>query len=245
MSIMFKKPLYVGKSQFGSYRIVDTIYNGRPSRVLYGDDRTPQSGTALDGDPELLFNYNQRFLEMIAGFLPKRILIIGGGVLMLPIAVFDRFPQIAIDVVEIDELLVDLSYEYFDAPLDPRLTIHVQDGKEYLQSTHQRYDMIIVDAFSGFTIPAHLLEHDTVALYKKHLRSNGVLAINALSRIVSTKHRLAKEVVATFEEVFAETTLFQADSEQSLREDQNVIIVASDAVLDFEYVQSVDVSDSL
>lgn len=240
-----RNTLYKGRSNYGSYKIVETVYDGRKARVLYGDANTPQSGVALDGDPELLFNYNQRFLEMIESARPEKVLVIGGGVMMLPIAVHQLYPGTQVDVVEIDPLLTELSYEYFDAPQDDRLRVFNQDGRMYLESTPDRYDMIIVDAFSGFDIPAHLLERTAVSLYRKHLNKGGVLAINAISRIKTHKRRFAKEVFATIAEEFTNLALFQADSEYPLAEDQNVIIVASLEPIELDYVQSIDVFDQL
>lgn len=237
--------LYRGKSHYGSYKIVETMYNDRRARVLYGDAHTPQSGMALDDDPELLFNYNQRFLEMIESERPEKVLVIGGGVMMLPTAVYERFPNVQVDVVEIDPLLTELAYEYFDAPQDDRLRVFHQDGRHYLESTADRYDMIVVDAFSGFDIPAHLLERRAVSLYRKHLRKGGVLAINAITRIKTHKRRFAKEVFATLTEEFTQMALFQADSEYPLAEEQNVIIVASLEPIESDYVQSIDVLDQL
>lgn len=42
----------------------------------------------------------------------------------------------------------------------------------------QRFDVLVVDAFSGDAIPLHLLTTEAVALYKKHLAPGGVLAFH-------------------------------------------------------------------
>lgn len=240
-----RKLVYRGKSDFGSYTIIEAKYNERPARVLYGDSNTPQSGTALDDNPELLFNYNQRLLEIIKSRSSKKILIIGGGVLMLPIAIHSYFPHAHIDVVEIDPLLIDLAYKYFDAPHSNRLTTFVADGKNYLETSDTMYDAIVVDAFLGHDIPAHLLEHDTLELYKRHLAKDGVLAVNIISSITNPRYDFTKEVITRFEEVFTNTYVFQADSEEELRTEQNIVAVAGMNPIDFEYVQSIDVREFL
>ena len=233
--------IYSGSSQYGSYKIVDEKYNGRRARVLYGDNHTPQSGVALDDDPELLFHYNQRFMEIIASLQPKRLLVIGGGVMMLPIAVHERFDDISIDVVEIDGLLVDLARQYFNAPNGMRLRTHVADGKKFLESSSARYDVIVIDAFSGHDIPKHLLEKSASDLYEQHLTEDGILAINLISAVQSARPRLVTGVLATLEETFSHTGVYQADSDESLREEQNLIVVAGNGEVDFDYIQSIDV----
>ena len=236
-----RKTLFKGSSEYGSYRVIDMIYDGRDARVLFGDAHTPQSGTALDGDAELLFNYNQRFLEMVISMRPKRLLVIGGGVMMLPVAVYERLPDVQIDVVEIDPLLTELAYDYFKAPRDERLEVYNVDGKVFLQGSSARYDMIIIDAFTGFDIPVHLLERETVALYKSHLNDDGVVAINAISRISSKKPKFSDGVIATLGEEFQELSLYPADPTQPRRDEQNVIVVAAERAVEFDYLQSEDV----
>jgi SAM-dependent methyltransferase len=46
----------------------------------------------------------------------------------------------------------------------------------------QRYDLLVVDAFSGDAIPVHLLTREAWALYWKHLNPNGVLAVHVSNR---------------------------------------------------------------
>ncbi|QDU31526.1 spermidine synthase [Anatilimnocola aggregata] len=61
----------------------------------------------------------------------------------------------------------------------------------------QKYDVIILDAFSGDAIPAHLLTVESLELYKRHLRKDadgkimGVLAVH-----ISNKHLDLAPVVA-------------------------------------------------
>lgn len=138
-----QKTIHTAESPYGRYRVVDMTYNGRPARMLFGNRASPQSGVAKDDEPELLFDYNQRFLEMIMSQQPKRILVIGGGAFMLPTAAFHQFPKLRIDVVEIDPLLVQIAQDFFDLPDDKRLRVHAMDGAEFIERSKERYDMII------------------------------------------------------------------------------------------------------
>lgn len=237
--MVFKqKVLFKGESTFGRYKVVDMSYNGRPARVLFGNRATPQSGVAKDNEPDLLFHYNQRFLEMMMSKRPKRVLVIGGGAFMLPIAAFNQFPDLSIDVVEIDPLLVDISKDFFDLPDDTRLSIHIGDGAEFVRTTKKRYDMIIIDAFSGFTIPHHLIESSTIQAYEKRLKRHGVIAINFISEYKSGQFKLAHELIDTFSQTFSHISLYQADAAYPKGEDQNLLLVASHAATHFDYLYS-------
>ena len=63
--------LFEGDSAYAHYRIADVSYMGRPARLLYGGTHeAAQSGLALDDRPELLFDYNQRLLELYPNSAP-------------------------------------------------------------------------------------------------------------------------------------------------------------------------------
>jgi hypothetical protein len=46
----------------------------------------------------------------------------------------------------------------------------------------QRFDLLVVDAFSGDAIPVHLLTREAWALYWRHLKPDGVLAVHVSNR---------------------------------------------------------------
>ncbi len=49
---------------------------------------------------------------------------------------------------------------------------------ELRESGSQQYDLLVLGAFSGDSIPIHLLTEEAFALYWKHLKPNGILAIH-------------------------------------------------------------------
>lgn len=230
--------IHSASSEYGTYRIVDTTYNNRPSRLLYGTDNSPQSGIALDDDPELLFDYNQRFLEMIMSHHPRKILVIGGGAGTLPAAAYRLFSNLTIDAIEIDGLLVELAFKYFDLPRSPRLRPIVDDAHRYLNKTNDRYDMIIIDAFSGYTVPPHLLQLSAIIQYQDHLSNYGTVAINFIAEYKQGRPSLAHEIIASFSEVFSYVDVYQSDPGYSRGADQNLILVASENEIHFDYLQS-------
>src|SRR3954469_25939647 len=116
--------VWEGDTAYGHYQVVDAPYDGRPARVLYsGDHQAAQSGVATDGQPDLLFDYNQRLFEIARGVQPKTVLLIGGGVGTLPTALLAALPDVQVDMVEPDDGLTKLAYQYFDLPVDDRLRL--------------------------------------------------------------------------------------------------------------------------
>jgi spermidine synthase len=232
------KTVHTFKSEYGDYKIVDTRYNGRPARVLYGAQSSPQSGSALDDSGELLFDYNQRFLEIALSIPPSRVLVIGGGAFMLPKALYERFPTAQIDVVEIDSALIEAAYEYFNLPSDPRLAIYAEDGVRFAATRSKAYDLIIIDAFSGYTIPPHLVSNKALKVYARLLTKNGTVAMNLISEYTPRRRRLAHELIAQYREVFHTVALYPADVNYPHGEEQNFLLVGAQAPFHFEYLQS-------
>jgi spermidine synthase len=60
----------------------------------------------------------------------------------------------------------------------------------------QRYDLLAVDAFSGDSIPMHLVTREAMASYVRHIKPEGVIVFQATNRFVDISpvvERLASE----------------------------------------------------
>ena len=241
-SMLSRRVLFDGSSEFSGYKVVETVYDGRQARLLYGGHNTPQSGLALDDKPGLLFDYNQRFLEIALSVRPTRGLIIGGGAFTLPKALLEHFTDIHIDTVEVDPLLPVLARRHFDLPDDERLHIIVGDGRDFIEHVQEAYDLIIIDAFSEFTIPRPLYTVGAVRQYARLLKPDSVLAMNFIAQYKGSKKTLAHELVATFRTVFKAVSLFPADHTYQTTSEQNMVLVAAHQVdISLDYLHSATV----
>jgi len=104
---------------------------------------------------------------------------------------------------EIDPKVVAMSDKYFTFRSDAEdrgAKTEVVSGDARIQmelEPDQNYDVIILDAFSGDAIPAHLLTVESLEIYKRHLRKDpsgkimGILAIH-----ISNRHLNLAPVVA-------------------------------------------------
>src|SRR6202007_281755 len=48
----------------------------------------------------------------------------------------------------------------------------------------QRFNVIVVDAFSGDAIPVHLLTREALALYRRHLQPNGIIVFHVSNQYI-------------------------------------------------------------
>ena len=86
---------------------------------------------------------------------------------------------------EINPLVETIARDQFTYLSDARgkVDIVIGDGRLSLErEPNQHYDLLVVDAFSGDSIPIHLLTRQAMELYFSHLKTTGILAIHISNR---------------------------------------------------------------
>ncbi len=86
------------------------------------------------------------------------------------------FRDLDIKGVEIDEKITRLAHQYFALPEDADVTTY--DGRAYLATDHEKYDVIMVDAYQDITIPFQMSSAEFFSMVEDHLTDNGVMVVN-------------------------------------------------------------------
>jgi len=86
---------------------------------------------------------------------------------------------------DINPLVLNLATTWFtffnDCPGDHQVLLG--DARLTMeQQPSQQYDVLAIDAFTGDAIPVHLLTREAVALYLRHLKPGGILAVHVSNR---------------------------------------------------------------
>ena len=109
------------------------------------------------------------------------------------------YGPIPIDGVEIDGTIVDLARQYFHMT-EPNLHVIVQDGRYFLQTTSQKYDVIGIDVYQQPYVPFQFTTQEFFQTVRDHLTSTGVVALNAGR--TSHDYRLVEALAQTMHSVF-------------------------------------------
>jgi SAM-dependent methyltransferase len=109
---------------------------------------------------------------------PRRIGILGLGCGTL--AAYGR-PGDTLRIYEINPLVLDIARREFtylrDTPA--RVEVALGDGRLVLESEpSQQFDLLVMDAFSGDSVPVHLITREAFRTYFRHLKPGGILAVN-------------------------------------------------------------------
>jgi len=88
-------------------------------------------------------------------------------------------------VYEINPLVEQIAQTQFTfyphSPADKRILLG--DARLVLErQENQQFDLLAVDAFSSDAIPTHLLTREALALYFRHLKADGILALHVTNR---------------------------------------------------------------
>lgn len=88
---------------------------------------------------------------------------------------------------EINPDVVKLAREYFTYLSDSPASVEIVLGDARLaleRENPQHFDIMVLDAFSGDSIPTHLLTSEAFDLYQHHLAGDGVIAVHISNRSV-------------------------------------------------------------
>ena len=165
-------------SKHGQYGLVEVLTDDQRSHyVLLNNGKADASTGEEDMPTQLLLGHLALFFHQS----PDRVLNIGlgGGFTLGAIKAHPNVREI--DAVEIDPLVVEATARFFppynnDALNDPRTTVHIQDGRHFLDTTGGKYDVIVSEPpniwVSGVS---HLFTKEFYRAADEHLKAGGML----------------------------------------------------------------------
>jgi spermidine synthase len=176
----------VGEHLWSPYYRVDYLY--APYRAVDVNLLAHQYMVSRSDASYPGFAYSAPYLlARDAGIKPfKDVLIIGAGT-GNDVSRALQWGAERVDAVEIDPVILRLGRQFHpDRPYqDPRVHIHLGDGRNFLRSTHQQYDLIIyalVDSlilhsgYSNIRLESYLFTRQAFEDVRRHLRPGGVFS---------------------------------------------------------------------
>jgi spermidine synthase len=195
-----------------------TLYlNGLPHSAMYKDDPN-----------DLVFRYTKYFhLGFVFNNDIKNVLFIGGGGFSGPKNFLATYPDVRIDVVEIDPDVIDVAKNYFSLDSDnPRLRVINEDARSFLSKTDQNYDLIVLDAFSKSYVPFHLMTLEYFEILDEKLTQDGIIVSNLIGTLSGETSDLLRAVYKTMSRVFPTLYVFTTRDVVVDLQVQNIMIVA-------------------
>jgi spermidine synthase len=217
--------VYEADTFYHSLRVVED----GPSRFLFFDSLR-QSGVDLEDPSRLRLPYT-RYVP-VATLFPAgvgRVLVVGLGGGSIPRWFRDKLPDAIVDVVEIDPEVVRVAERYFGLRPDTSLRVRVGDGRLFPARSQDRYDLIVLDAYNGDTIPPHLVTREYFAALRRRLPPEGVVVSNVIGSLAGPQSRLVRAVARTVGTVFPQLYVFRVGGYQpeTAAQETNILIVAS------------------
>ena len=163
----------------------------------FGHGTTLHGMQSLDHDmediPTAYFSHGGPVGDIFHTLAPKNVAVMGLGAGTLAC---HHAPDRSFTFFEIDPAVVNIARDNFtflkSCPGATPHRIFSGDGRlEIAKLKGEKFDLIILDAFSSDMVPVHLISVEAIELYKTLLTDNGMLAFNISNNYVSLAATLA------------------------------------------------------
>jgi MFS family permease len=211
--------------------------NARPTGRTLLLDRVRNSYVDLADPTYLEFRYIRLMVDVIETEAPDgglNVVSIGGGGFTLPGHIEHTRPGSANTVLEIDAKLVEIGRD--ELALSDEVEVIVDDARVSLRDVATDHaDIVIGDAYSGTSVPWHLTTVEYTEEIDRVLSPSGVYTMNVID--YDDLDFIRSETV-TLLEVFANVALFAPPDYLAGAAGGNYILVASQAPLDVDAIES-------
>lgn len=205
LRVTMSNTVYKERTFFGVLSVRDSVLlneQGRPEKykeIFHGTTKHGAQRLAKGLEKEPLTYYSrpgpmgQLFKEYDAVNQQWQVAVVGLGAGAL--ACYAK-PQQAWTFYEIDPVVVDIALDtdYFSylQRCTPKAAMIVGDARlSLLAEPDQKFDLLVIDAFSSDSVPTHLLTQEALQLYFSKIKANGMLAFHITNRHLDLKKVLA------------------------------------------------------
>jgi spermidine synthase len=158
----------------------------------------------------------------------KSVLFVGLGGGSAPKRFAHDFPQLDLQVVELDPDVVAVARKYFALP--GSIPVDVEDGRRWLERHDRRFDVIAIDAYYADAVPFHMTTAEFLQLVRTRLNPGGVVVANVIGSLRGPGSEFLRSVYRTYRSAFPTVALHPVytgrDRDPGLI--RNVALVATD-----------------
>ena len=142
----------------------------------------------------------ERLREVLGGNIDVAVVGLGAGAMVCYEQPGDKWIYFEIDPAVV-ELAKNTKYFSYIEKCAPKADIRIGDARQKLKDVpEQSLDMIVIDAFSSNSIPAHLVTREALALYRSRMTAEGLVFFhtsNKMLDVTSVVARLAEDAGLT------------------------------------------------
>jgi spermidine synthase len=177
MQYRVKETLFSGESEFQQIDVVETVGYGK---MLFND-----SIAMLSERDEFVYHDMIAHVALYTHPNVRRVLVIGGGDGGTVREVLRHKCVESVHLVEIDPLVVESCREHIPLTAaaldDPRATVTIADGVEFVAKTDERFDLVIVDSTDPIGPATPLFGTDFYGNVRRVLNDDGIVVSQAES----------------------------------------------------------------
>jgi spermidine synthase len=228
--------LYQIQKTFVSNMAIETMYNslfvaeyvedGRRIRALFTDSEKLQGRIFVDNPDEMAAEYLRFIADVYINENTESILMLGGGVYVLPRWLNSARPDIRIDIVEIDPGITQVARDFFYLSDRKNKRIFHEDARYFVNNltfkNTDSYDIIFQDAYgSPLNVPFQLATVEYFRNVKALLSENGVFLLNFIGSLDSA---MFSGLYAAVLETFPNVSVFPVEKPEDTKALQNIIL---------------------
>ncbi|MEE8186660.1 MAG: fused MFS/spermidine synthase [Nitrososphaerales archaeon] len=215
--------IYEKETLYHRLIVQDNTISG--TRTLLLDNHFHSAMDLRDPD-RIVFQYTKYF-HLGPAFSPEimNVLFIGGGGFSGPKQFLRDYPNMNIDVVEVDPEVIRVAKEYFLVPESPHLRVFAQDGRTFLSETDRIYDLIILDAYAKSYVPFHLMTREFHELAFSRMSDDGILISNMITSLTGRTSDLFRAELKTMQDIFSSIKIYPVSGDAGGIV-QNVMVLA-------------------
>ncbi|WP_397361874.1 spermidine synthase [Paenibacillus sp.] len=205
-------------------------------RVMQFSNHAIQGAMDLNHPERIVFEYPRAIIHLMECNAPsfEDVFLIGHGIGTIA----GHFPEKRFKVAELDSEVVELSRRCFGYSQD---NVMIGDGRQILEGEEpQKYDYIILDAFTAAGTPRHLISREFFSIAHSKLNSEGYILMNLMGKGENDPHINA--IYTTLAKEFTYIKSFSLPSEGAA-DIQNIIIIGGFKPIHFQARQMADFNE--
>ena len=189
-----------------AYNLVRVVQEGSETILILNDERSV--ATRRDEQRAWTDGYYDDFALGPLLVPVRRALVLGMGAGGSITSMRATAPDVEIDAVEIDGLVVEAAYGHFGLNRDDeRLNVHIADARPWVARCDRLYDFVHVDLYQGGpNVAFYLTTEEFFASVRARMTDAGLMMMNVVD--IGPRHELLSSTVATLNRAFPAVFVF-------------------------------------